>query len=242
MRILSIQCYPWDPPGPHLEECAAVHGGYFVHCQTFASDPVPTRADHIDGLVMLGGSMGANDDAEYPFLLDMLDLIRSCHEQRKPVLGICLGAQLIARAFGGRNYVAPAAEIGFFGIERTAEADADPLLDGAPRVERLLEFHFDTFDLPPEAVLLMTGDPCRNQAFRIGTSATYGFQPHFEASREMMNNWLTTGNYEHVQQRVPELYARALAQLDECTRSNKPFCRHVGDRWFELCARRKARG
>lgn len=241
MKILSIQCYPWDPPGEYLERCAAAHGAYFVHCQTFRGDAVPRKADGLDGLVMLGGSMGAYDEAEYPFLLDMQELIRSCHEQEKPVLGICLGAQLIARAFGGRNYVAPEGEIGFFPVARTPAADVDPLLTGAPRVERLLEFHFDTFDLPLEAVLLMTGWPCRNQAFRIGNSATYGFQPHFEASPEMMANWLTLGNAAVIEKKVPELHTRALTQTGECERSNKPFCLHVGGRWFALCAERKKR-
>ena len=242
MKILAVQFYPWDPPGPYLEYCATVHGAYFSYCQTFQDDPVPRRADAVDGLVMLGGAMGACDEKEYPFLLDVIDLILSCHEQRKPVLGICLGAQLIARAFGGRNYISPEAEFGFFGITRTALADADVLLNDAPKVPSLLEFHFDTFDLPEQAAVLMTGSPCVNQAFRIGAT-TYGFQPHFEASPEMMRGWLTLGsNAEIIKAKVPALHARALTQIADCERHNRPFCTHVAERWFALCAARHAAG
>ena len=125
-------------------------------------DGLPGDGGGHAALLVLGGSMNANADAAYPYLSQSLALIRDFHGRAKPVLGICLGAQLIARAFGGRVFAMDAPELGFVDITPNGGAPADRLLAalGAPRP--LMQWHYDSFDLPPAAELLATSPSCRN--------------------------------------------------------------------------------
>ena len=135
------------------------------------------------GLIVLGGPMHAGDDEGYPAFASILSLIRECKQARVPVLGLCLGAQLIARAFGQRVYRFGGLGVGYPTVHLTAAGRADPLFQGLEPEQRIMQMHEDSFDLPGEPVLLMRNDACKNQAFRIGTSI-YGIQAHPEVTRE----------------------------------------------------------
>jgi GMP synthase-like glutamine amidotransferase len=124
----------------------------------------------------------------YPTFPAMLRLIRRFHGGGRPILGLCLGAQLIARAFGREVVKWQELELGFPAIKLTAEGRADRLLRGTPARPRLMQFHEDTFDLPEGAKLLLSGD-CPNQGFRVGDT-TYGFQFHMEVTLEDAFAWL----------------------------------------------------
>ena len=110
-------------------------------------------------------------------------------EQRRPILGICLGAQLIARAMGAAVYSNRANEIGWYDLRFTDAAAGDPLFQGLS-VETVFHWHGETFDLPPGAELLASSDLCRNQAFRLG-DRVYGLQFHLEVTPEMIADWCT---------------------------------------------------
>jgi len=194
---------------------------------------LPDDMTGFDGLLALGGVMGANDDADYPHLIRTRALIREAHEAARPVLGICLGAQLIARALGGRAYRMDAPELGFVALEATPAAAGDALLGGLALPERVMEWHHDSFDMPPGSTLLMTGAACRNQVFRTG-SATHGFQCHFEVTRAMVADWVADSRTSRHDAAYPDFHARIAGELDRHLDAALDFCAALGARWAAL--------
>jgi GMP synthase (glutamine-hydrolysing) len=150
---------------------------------------LPSGTDDHDGLIVLGGKQSAVDDADYPYLPALAGVMRRFGDAEKSVLGICLGGQLLARAYGGKNILGSAKEFAWTPLDVTAEGAADPLFRGlGPRFESF-HWHVDTFSLPENAVRLVSGSAVANQCFRIGR-AGYGMQFHFEASIEVVDAWL----------------------------------------------------
>ncbi len=141
------------------------------------------------GLIVLGGTMSANDGRDFPFLVAELQWLREAVRWNVPTLGICLGAQLLAKALGAEVYCSPRSEIGWFQIELLASAAEDRLLNGRGPEETVFHWHNDTFDPPPGAVRLARSTACPQQAFRVGKSA-YGLQFHAEMGPELMETWL----------------------------------------------------
>jgi GMP synthase-like glutamine amidotransferase len=145
-------------------------------------DPLDLGAHH--GIVVLGGPQSANDRE----LAAELEFIRQALDARTPVLGICLGAQLIAKALGAQVYRNPAEEIGWAQVYLTDAAAGDPIFGPLPSPSTLFQWHNETFMLPPGAVSLAYSDKCRQQAFRFhGT--VYGVQFHPEITPEMIVDW-----------------------------------------------------
>jgi GMP synthase (glutamine-hydrolysing) len=140
-----------------------------------------------DALIFMGGPMSAND--ELPYIRDELDLIREAVSLRKPILGVCLGAQLIAKALGALVYANRVKEIGWYPVHWTDAAAEDPVHEGLFGSDVVFHWHNETFDLPPGAELLAYSDACRNQAYRAGENI-YGLQFHLEATPEMVADWL----------------------------------------------------
>ncbi len=145
-------------------------------------------------LAVLGGPIGAYEDAAYPFLADEIRLIKARLAAKLPVLGICLGAQLMARALGARVYPGPAKEIGWAAIELTEAGRRSPLKHLAADKARVLHWHGDTFDLPPGATRLAATDQCANQAFALGRYAL-ALQFHAEAPAGI-ERWLVGHAHE----------------------------------------------
>jgi len=190
------------------------------------------------GLVVLGGAMNTDDTAVYPFLVPELEWIRAAVEHEVPVLGICLGAQLLAKSLGARVDRNPVKEIGWYDLTTTEEAAGDPLFAHfAPR-EVLFQWHGDTFELPAGAVQLCRGETCQQQAFRYGESA-YGVQFHAEVTAEIIERWLSepAGCQE-----VAELDYIDAATIREQTPRQLPNMHQLAARLFggfaALCAAR----
>jgi len=162
-----------------------------------AGDPLPASVDGLAGMVVLGGPQSAMDDAGHPYYAPLLGLMRACAAAERPVLGVCLGAQLIARAFADPSNPAPVRpnrvlEIGFDPPVRfLPEAAADPLFAHAPAELRLMQWHHDLLDAPPGAVLFATSRDCPVQAFRLGRT-TYGVQFHPEVRTGTVRHWMAT--------------------------------------------------
>jgi len=146
---------------------------------------------HSAGLVVLGGPMNVDEVAQYPFIEREVGWIQAAMDQHLPLLGVCLGAQLMAKALGARVYPNHQKEYGWCPIELTRWAAEDPLF-WEIGMQTVFQWHGDTFDLPHGAVLLARSPACENQAFRVGSRA-WGLQFHIEMTAEMVETWLDEG-------------------------------------------------
>jgi GMP synthase-like glutamine amidotransferase len=153
--------------------------GHQIDCTRFYAEERLPDPDKPDFLVIMGGPMSVNDEVTYPWLISEKQFIRQFIAAGKPVLGICLGAQLIASAMGARVYPSPRKEIGWHHIESTE--CADPPLFG--NRETVFQWHGETFDLPEGARHLARSEVCENQAFALG-DRVIGLQFHLETTPE----------------------------------------------------------
>jgi GMP synthase-like glutamine amidotransferase len=153
-------------------------------------EPAPESLDGYQGVICLGGEMGALDDLEYPWLADARRLLSSAVSKRLPTLAICLGAQLLAAATGGQVRKGPQGpEVGVLLVAKRDAAASDPLFADLPFTPDVLQFHNDEVHLlPPGAEHLAASPKYPNQAFRVGESA-YGLQFHIETTPEIVLNW-----------------------------------------------------
>jgi GMP synthase (glutamine-hydrolysing) len=163
----------------------------YVNFHRFGDVRVPVERYH--GLVVLGGPMAADQTDRYPHLAVEKDAIHRAVGLNMPVLGICLGAQLMAAALGGRTLRGKAVEYGWTRVTPTRHGAADPLFRHFDGGEPIFQWHSDTFTLPAEAVHLASSSACEYQAFRIGEYA-YGFQFHLEADSALIRRWLGSRN------------------------------------------------
>jgi GMP synthase-like glutamine amidotransferase len=184
MRVLVFRHVPFEGLGLIAPVLAARHIEVDYADLYKAGAAVPDITGY-DALVFLGGPMSVNDDL--PYLATEMELIRHAMARRQPVLGICLGAQLIARALGATVRRNSAREIGWFDLRFTAAGETDRLFHGLSS-ETVFHWHGETFDLPPGAELLASSDLCRNQAFRIGETV-YALQFHLEVTPEIIADW-----------------------------------------------------
>ena len=157
----------------------------------WADGRLPDVADGHDAIVVFGGEQSALDDAIHPYLPALARCMAGFSAADRAVLGICLGSQVLARAFGGTNHLGKAPEFGWLQVERTEAGRTDPMLSAASDAFPIFQWHSDTFTLPPGATHLATGPVAQNQAFRLGR-ATYGTQFHFEANRAVVADWTRT--------------------------------------------------
>ena len=186
-RVLIVENFPATPPGivgDALDEA----GIEADRRRADLGEPLPADPSAHDGIVVLGGGQSALDDADYPYLPALADLTRAFGESGKPVLGICLGAQIVARAHGATNILGRPIEFGWREVRATDAGRADPLIASIGDAAPLFHWHNDTFTLPPGAEHLATSDMTAIQAFRIGR-AVYGLQFHFEADRRLVAEW-----------------------------------------------------
>jgi GMP synthase-like glutamine amidotransferase len=177
MKIHYLQHEPEEGPGG-IASWAAARGHTLAGSRLPAGDAAPSL-DDADLLVVLGGGMSASDDARHPWLAQERRLIREQIDGGRGVLGICLGAQILAQVLGAAVTRAPEPEIGWFPVRKTAEGEAMALFDGFPSTAEVFHWHGDTFALPPGAVRIAESKGCANQAFAFG-SRVAGVQFHPE--------------------------------------------------------------
>lgn len=233
LRVLNVMHSNISPAGL-LGECVLRAGGTIEEVSPHDGDPIPGSHAGFDGLFVMGGVMAADDDANNPQFPHLVDLIRGFHAAGKPAMGVCLGAQLFARAFGGTVRRHHELEIGFTALRVTAKGAQDPLLEGLDPVPHLMEWHQDTFDLPPGAELLMTGGRCRNQAFRFGRT-TYAFQCHLETTKPIARSWVRNAQ-SFLEREQPAFLADFERQLAAHQAAQEAFTRRIGDRWVALAS------
>ncbi len=170
------------------------------YIRSFQEEPVPKALDGIGGLIVMGGPMGLRDQGKYPYLRDEMRLIEQALQAGKPVLGICLGSQLLASVLGGR-VTAAKKEIGWHTVRLSPHAQQDPLWAGIPASFTAFHWHGDIFELPPGAVSLASSDATPHQAFRHGPKA-YGLLFHLEMTENMIREMIRTFSDELLEQNV----------------------------------------
>jgi GMP synthase (glutamine-hydrolysing) len=146
-------------------------------------------ARRLAGLVVMGGPMNVDETDRFGFLATEVKWLAQAADAGLPTLGICLGAQLLAKALGATVYKNQVQEIGWYDLELLRQAHEDALFAGSRACETVFQWHGDTFDLPPGAVSLARTATCEQQAFRYG--GAYGIQFHLEMTAEMVEDWLS---------------------------------------------------
>ena len=165
--------------------------GVLFEYQSLATDD-SLSIDHqkYSALIVMGGPMGVYQTEQYPFLETEVKIIRAFLAEGKPFLGICLGAQVLAKALGafvGKN---KQKEIGWYPLNLTDQAKDDPLFKKMKVTETVFQWHGDTFQIPQGAVCLASSPLCTHQAFRFGKNV-YGLQFHVEMTKELVDEWLS---------------------------------------------------
>ncbi len=218
MPVLVLRHEPFE----HLGHFAAVleknHVEYRYH---ELGDPIPEERH--SGLIIMGGPMSANDDL--PGLKDELELIEKALRDDLPMLGICLGSQLIARALGARVYRNAELEIGWERVWLTDAGREDALFEGMASPEMFFHWHGETFDLPGGAEWLAYSEKCRHQAYRYGRRV-YGIQFHPEITAEMIADWCV--------QPVNCGDVAAVGQIDPVAYDSGESSRRILEAWMGL--------
>jgi GMP synthase-like glutamine amidotransferase len=176
------------------------------------TDPELERSQ---ALILMGGPMSANDPD--PWVGTEIDLIRRAMARGTPILGVCLGAQLIAKALGSRVYPNPVKEIGWYQTYWTEAGRTDPVFGGLPDGVHIFQWHGETFDIPPGAEWLGYTRTCPHQAFRAGLNV-YGIQFHPEVTPQIIDDWISQdancGDVRELMRPVdPWLHSEAQAKL-----------------------------
>ena len=184
MRVLVYRHVPFEHLG-RIASALETKCVEFRYTDPFEHDSA-TGLDSAAALIFMGGPMSANDDT--PALRREVEIIRMAKSAGKPMLGICLGAQLIVKALGGRVFRNPVKEIGWYPVEFLPAAREDRLFAGIDGPEVVFHWHGETFDLPPGAEWLARSRDCAHQAYRLD-GGVYGLQFHLEATPEMIAAW-----------------------------------------------------
>ncbi|HLP66385.1 MAG TPA: type 1 glutamine amidotransferase [Rhizobium sp.] len=205
MRVAIVENMPFTQHG--LVGVALREAGAAIEViRAFAGEPLPADIHDHDALVVFGGEQNARDDHIHPYLPALAGVMKNFGEAGKAVLGICLGSQVLARAYGGENLIGAAPEFGWRDIMLADGARSDPVLSHLGRQFVSFQWHDDTFTLPQGATRLAENDIAQNQGFRIGRAA-YGMQFHFEADHPVVEEWIRLFP-AHVERKAPGWLAR----------------------------------
>jgi GMP synthase-like glutamine amidotransferase len=193
-----------EPEGPYKVADELQNRGIKIEmCRIFAGDATPVDITGYDALVVMGGSMSAASDEGFPTRRAELALLEDAVRMQVPVLGVCLGAQLLAASLGALVYKGSnGAEIGWMPVTLTADAKADPLFAGLKRDMTVFHWHGDTFDLPVGASRLASSERYENQAFRFGESC-WGLQFHLEVDQQAVESFISSFGDEASSNGVP---------------------------------------
>jgi GMP synthase (glutamine-hydrolysing) len=233
MRVLVLQHIACEHPGV-FGEVTRERGAEAVAAEVDEGGPLPDWRE-FDAILVMGGPMGARDDAEHAWLAPERELVRGAVEAGKPFLGVCLGVQLLATALGARVYEAERPEVGLLEVELTDEGRDDPLFAGLDDRFVSLQWHGDTFDLPDGAVRLASSPPIPNHAFRFGDGA-YGVQFHLEVTGEMAVEWGSIPAYrESLAATLGERAgAEFIADVERRSAELHPPARRLFANWLDL--------
>lgn len=206
------------------------HGHQLRTIRLYADDVVPADLDDVDGIVSMGGPMNVDQAEQFPWLNDEAAYIKAAHEAGLPIVGICLGAQIIAHALGGKVEKMDTPEIGWCSVSQFRPGFPDTLLGGIPwKTDQFHTHGCEVTELPPGGAMLASSDACKHQAFRVGLT-TYAFQYHFEWTRRDID-----GILDQFADWISEAGCDADAIRGEAEDKYELY-RHLGDRLCESLA------
>jgi len=194
-----------------------------------AFEPVNAQLDDVAGLIFMGGSMSVNDPLDW--IADEVALIRQAVDKDIPVLGVCLGSQLIAKALGSRIYPGPCMEIGWYPVNLI---DNHPLTAGLPQQLEVFHWHGETFDLPKDARLLFSNERYQSQGFAVGPHL--GLQFHLEMEADQVREWIQR-NPADLERRCEHAHDAdaILTDLDTRIANMQGLARILFDNWLRNC-------
>jgi GMP synthase (glutamine-hydrolysing) len=227
--VLVVQNAADDPPGP-LGDWLTEAGLTLDVRDVEGGDPIPDDLDGFAGLLVLGGGMSATDDSATPWLAQVRALLREAVSTQLPTLGVCLGAQLLALAHGGRVAANPdGPEFGAQLIAKRGASANDPLFGPMPITPDVIQWHFDAIvALPPGALQLAASPTCEQQAFRLGRLA-WGIQFHIETTPELVRTWAVADAQALEGYDIPQLLARSDAAHADVAEVWQPFAAAFAD-------------
>jgi GMP synthase (glutamine-hydrolysing) len=229
--LLVLQHIACEPPAAFEDELRS-RGLDLVRVELDEGDGLPDWRE-FPAIVVMGGPMGAYEEADHPWLVDEKRVLREAVRADVPVWGVCLGAQLLASALGARVYRGDRPEVGLLPVELAPAAADDPVFRGVPGSFPTLQWHGDSFDLPAGATLLASSPAYPNQAFRVGRS--YGLQFHLEVTLDLATEWGEVPAYAASLESTlgPGALERLLAGVAEHAEVTIPLARRLFGRWLE---------
>ncbi len=190
-KVLVVQHTPLEALGT-IADALETGGHAWQYVRVYEGGAVPAELGAACGLIVLGGPMGVYEQEKYPFLREEMRLIEAALRAGMPILGVCLGAQLLAAVLGAKVDRAEQLEVGWHEVRLSADAGADRLFAGLGSSLVAFHWHQDYFELPQGAIALASSALTPYQAFRYGEVA-YGFQFHLEVTREVIEGMLKSG-------------------------------------------------
>lgn len=209
MNVLILQHYASEGPGT-IGSFLSSRGVGTKIIRLYDGVRIPSNALEFDGIISMGGPMNVYEEEKHPFLRDETYLLRKALHLKIPILGVCLGAQMIAKAAGARVVRSPEKEVGWFKIRLTDLGRSDRLLLGLPNEFEVLQWHGDMFEIPKGGGLLASSSLCPHQTLRFGSA--YGLQFHVEVTREMLSEWFSgTPEQAAILKRMDEIERQLLS-------------------------------
>lgn len=232
-KVLVFQHVPYEPLGtldPLLK-----NAGFRIRYVNFGREPdARPELDRYEALIVLGGPMNADQIDSWPNLVTEVEIIREAVDRDMSVLGICLGAQLLAKALGGTVTRNAVREIGWYDVELTDAGLDDPVLEAFAPHQEVFQWHEDGINLPPGIDVLASSPASAVQAFRHGEHI-YGFQFHLEANRPLIERWLSVPAHEEtLSEEVATVKPDAVRkQIDNSIRPLEALSRETFSRWID---------
>jgi GMP synthase (glutamine-hydrolysing) len=221
MRVLSV-VHQEDAATGVFADAVAERDGELTEWVITNGPPPDGRPDDYDAVLIFGGAMHVDQEENHPWLRDEDELIRDLAARDVPMLGVCLGAQLIAKALGARVGAMPTSQIGWFDVEQTPEAAGDPVFEKLPRRFSSFQWHSYAFELPPNA-LPLARDPACLQAYRAGESA-WGIQFHAEVTKESVEDWFRSSKPPDAPLDLPALQRETQEKISAWNDLGKRLC------------------
>ena len=211
-KALIFQNASGEGPGI-LADCLQNRGWDREDILLYRGDNISEKWRGHSLLIVMGGPMNVYEEDAYPFLRQETEVIRKAIRTGLPVMGFCLGVQLMAKALGARVKKGHKKEIGWYSVHLTEKGLQDPTLKSFPEESVVFQWHADTFELPKEATRIFSSENYPNQAIRIG-DMNYGFQFHFEITADMIAEWIKNGMDEIAEMQVEDLNETIIREAD----------------------------